>query len=63
MLDIYYKTTKNNSFEKIKSIRDGVWININNAQKEDLERITKLTDLDYADRFLNLDEKTFQYLD
>ena len=49
MLDIYYKTTKNNNFKKVKSIRDGVWININNAQKEDLERITKLTDLDYAD--------------
>jgi magnesium transporter len=49
MLDIYYKNAKDNSFKKTKSLRDGAWINIGNAQKEDLERIVKLTDLDYAD--------------
>jgi len=49
MVDIFYKTTKNENFKKIKSIRDGVWINIDNAQREDLEKIVKFTDLDYAD--------------
>ena len=49
MLDIYYKSTKDSSFKKSKSIRDGAWINVNNAQKEDLEKIVKLADLDYAD--------------
>jgi magnesium transporter len=55
MLDIYYKTTKSDNFKKIKSIRDGVWINVENAQKEDLEEIVKLTDLDYADLQDSLD--------
>ena len=49
MLDIYYKNTKDKNFQKTKSIRDGAWINIDNAQKEDLEKVVKLTDLDYAD--------------
>jgi len=49
MLDIYYKTTKDKDFKESKSVRDGVWINVNNAQKEDLEKIVKLTSLDYAD--------------
>lgn len=49
MLDIYYKNAKDNNFKKIKDLRDGAWINVNNAQKEDLEKIVKLTDLDYTD--------------
>ena len=49
MLDIHYKSAKDINFSKSKSIRDGAWINVNNAQKEDLEKIVKLTDLDYAD--------------
>ncbi len=49
MLDIYYKNTKDNNFKKNNSIRDGVWINVNNAQSEDLEEIVQLTNLDYAD--------------
>ena len=49
MLDIYYKTTKDKDFKESKSVRDGAWINVNNAQKEDLEKIVKLTSLDYAD--------------
>jgi magnesium transporter len=49
MLDIYYKNAKDKNFKKTKSLRDGAWINIDNAQKEDLEKIVKLTDLDYAD--------------
>ena len=48
-MDIYYKNTKDSNFKKTKSLRDGAWINVDNAQKEDLEKIVKLTDLDYAD--------------
>lgn len=55
MLDIYYKNAKDNNFKKTKLLRDGVWINVNNAQKEDLENIVKLTDLDYADLQDSLD--------
>ena len=35
MLDIYYKNAKDKNFKKTKSLRDGAWINIDNAQKED----------------------------
>ncbi len=49
MLKIYFKTTKSNRLSKIKKIRDGVWININQADHDDLEEVAKITDLDLLD--------------
>lgn len=49
MLNIYFKNIKDNKLKKIKSLKEGAWINIENAAREDLEKIVKITNLDYAD--------------
>lgn len=49
MLKIYFKTAKSNRLNKIKKIRDGVWININQAEHDDLEKVAEITDLDLLD--------------
>lgn len=49
MIDIYFKPAKSKDFKKIKEVRDGAWINIENATKEDLEFIAKITGLNDKD--------------
>jgi len=49
MLKIYFNTTKSRRLHKVKQIREGVWINISEAQHYDLEEIAKLTDLEILD--------------
>jgi len=36
MIEIYFKNIKNEKLKKIKEVRNGCWINIKNAQVEDL---------------------------
>lgn len=49
MLKIYFKSTKSKRLSKIKNIREGVWININDAEHNDLEKVAKLTGLGLLD--------------
>lgn len=49
MLKTYFKTTKSRRLEKTRRIREGVWINIGQAQENDLKKIVELTDLDILD--------------
>ena len=49
MLKIYFKTAKGRRIEKIKNIRDGVWINASVIEHDDLDTIASLTDLDLLD--------------
>ncbi len=49
MLKVYFKTAKSHRLNKIKKIREGAWINISEAEHEDLEKVAKLTDLEFLD--------------
>jgi magnesium transporter len=49
MIEIYFKDIKKEKLEKIKDVKDGCWINIENAKEEDLEYVAKLTGLDMPD--------------
>lgn len=48
-MQIYFKTRMGKALKKINSLRDGAWLNIEQAQQKDLEEVVKLTNLDYAD--------------
>ncbi len=54
-MDIYFKTRTGKTFRKIPALRDGAWLNMENVQKEDLEKVSQLTNLDYADLADTLD--------
>ena len=49
MIEIYFKDIKKEKLEKIKDVRDGCWINIENAKEEDLKYVTELTGLEMPD--------------
>ncbi|MDD3292503.1 MAG: magnesium transporter CorA family protein [Candidatus Pacebacteria bacterium] len=49
MIELYFKDVKKEKLEKIKDVKDGCWINIENAKEEDLEYVAKLTGLDMPD--------------
>ncbi len=49
MIEIYFKTIRDEKFKKIEDFRIGSWIHVDNAKDEDLETITKLTGLEKAD--------------
>ncbi len=49
MIEIYFKDIKKEKLEKIKDVKDGCWVNIENAKEEDLEYVAKLTGLDMPD--------------
>lgn len=55
MLELYYKTTKVKKQAKLKKIRDGVWVDVKNANEIDLEKIVDITGLDYLDLKDSLD--------
>ncbi|MBN2480086.1 MAG: hypothetical protein JXA94_07655 [Parachlamydiales bacterium] len=56
MIDIYYKTLKDEGFDKIPEYKVGSWINISNASIADLSKINKLTDIDINDIIDSLDK-------
>jgi len=49
MKEIFFKDIKKEQLEKIDSLRDGCWINIENAAVEDLEYVAEITKLHFAD--------------
>lgn len=49
MREIFFKDIKTEKLERIESLRDGCWINIENATKEDLEFVMNLTGFKFAD--------------
>jgi len=48
-MEIFYKGIKGERLEKIDSLKDGCWINIEEATSEDIEFVTKTTGLETAD--------------
>ncbi|MDD3284934.1 MAG: magnesium transporter CorA family protein [Patescibacteria group bacterium] len=55
MFNIYFRTIKGKEFRKINELRDGAWINIENATEEDLKKVAEITNLDYIDLEDSLD--------
>ncbi len=49
MITYYFKTKRDKKLYKIKSPRNGCWIDLTNTTKEDLLKITELTSLTYLD--------------
>lgn len=55
MFNIYFRTIKGKEFRKIDELRDGAWINVENATEEDLKKVAEITNLDYIDLEDSLD--------
>jgi len=49
MKEIFFRDIKNEKLEQLDFLRDGCWINIENATIEDLEYIAKITNLQLVD--------------
>ena len=49
MITTYFKTIQDTKLKIIDNVRVGSWINIENATREDLEKIVELTGLEYID--------------
>jgi magnesium transporter len=49
MFEIYTKTLKDDTFEKIDDFRPGCWVYVKDAKNEDLAIITKIADLELVD--------------
>jgi magnesium transporter len=49
MIEIFFKDVKKEKIEKIDSLRDGCWINVENATIEDLKYIAQITNLQFFD--------------
>jgi len=49
MREIFFRDIKKEKIEKIDSLRDGCWINIENASFEDIEYIARITNLQVVD--------------
>jgi magnesium transporter len=49
MREIFFRDIKKEKIEKIDSLRDGCWINIENATFEDIEYIAQITNLQVVD--------------
>lgn len=49
MKEIFFKDVKKEKLERIESLRDGCWINIENATVDDLKYITEITNLNLDD--------------
>ena len=49
MIEIYFKTIKDKKYKRIKEMRAGAWISVENATSEDLEQIAEITGLSSHD--------------
>lgn len=49
MVSIFYKTLKDKKFKKVSSVKPGCWINVENAESEELEKIAEMTGLQTGD--------------
>lgn len=55
MIDLYFKTLKSGYIKKITDLRKGCWVNISNANNDDIEKIAKDIDFDRQDLIDSLD--------
>ncbi|HRW58338.1 MAG TPA: CorA family divalent cation transporter [Chlamydiales bacterium] len=55
MLEIFYKTIRDNEFIKIDKPKSGAWIHINNASIEDLDELKDITGIQKSDLIDTLD--------
>lgn len=55
MLEIYYKTIRDQEFQKISDFRPGCWIYAKEAKAEDLTELAEVTALDFTDLRDSLD--------
>jgi magnesium transporter len=55
MTEIFFKHIKKENLERIQTVRDGCWINIENSTVEELEEAAKLAELDLVDLEDSLD--------
>jgi magnesium transporter len=55
MIEYYYKTAKDESFQSLPSPKEGCWVHVDEAIASDLEQVCKLTHLEYADVLDSLD--------
>lgn len=56
MIEIYFKTIRDDEFNIISDFRTGSWIHIDEANLEDLKKITELTGLEITDILDSLDK-------
>lgn len=56
MLKIYYKKAKDTEIQELSEVRDGCWVHVDEATTGDLEEISKLTGIEYADLLDCLDK-------
>lgn len=56
MLKIYYKKAKDAALQELSEVRDGCWIHVDEATTTDLEELSKLTKIEYADLLDCLDK-------
>lgn len=49
MFKIYFNTAKSKRIEKIRKIRNGAWVDVSNAEHDDLEQVAKLANLNLTD--------------
>ena len=49
MLKIYYKKAKDETIQELSEVRDGCWIHVDEATTSDLEELSEITKIDYAD--------------
>lgn len=56
MIEIYFKSIKDLTFQKIKEFKVGSWIHIDNATLDDLKKISQITNLEIEDIKDSLDK-------
>ena len=56
MMDIYFKSIRDQDFKKSAEFKAGSWIHITEATVEDLDKLMELTDIDFADLKDSLDK-------
>jgi magnesium transporter len=56
MIEIYFKSIRDQKFERITDFRVGSWIHIDNANLEDLTKLCEVTNLDLTDIRDSLDK-------
>ncbi|MDD4661655.1 MAG: magnesium transporter CorA family protein [Candidatus Pacebacteria bacterium] len=49
MIEIFFKDIKSQKLQKIDEVKNGAWINIENATVDDLNFVKKITNLNYSD--------------
>jgi magnesium transporter len=55
MIDIYFKSLKNENFEKIQDFKIGSWINLSNTTMQDLNKLSEVLQIEVNDILDSLD--------